>query len=117
MPVINGFTSKAQAIRYLRSRGFNIHTLLASPEANPKISNDDFVKGSGSNFETRQQPQKVNQSGSTYSYQFKKNQKSENKAKNNADEVYDANYRTINSGQSSQVNQNPDIDEDEEDWV
>ena len=43
MPVINGFTSKAQAIRYLRERGFNIHTLLASPEANPKVAKNGKI--------------------------------------------------------------------------
>lgn len=40
---INGFTSKAQAIKYLRERGHNIHTLLASPESNPKIEKNGKV--------------------------------------------------------------------------
>lgn len=86
-----------------------------SPKVNPKINKDDFVRES--NFETRQEPQNIDRSGSTYSYQFKKNPKPEDKVKKNTDEVYDANYRTINSGQNSKVNQNPDISEDEEDWI
>ena len=35
---VNGFTSKAQAIRYLKSKGHNVCTLLAQPEANPKVA-------------------------------------------------------------------------------
>ena len=37
---VNGFTSKAQAIRYLKSKGHNVCTLLAQPEANPKVANN-----------------------------------------------------------------------------
>ncbi|MDJ0678936.1 MAG: hypothetical protein QNJ18_03625 [Xenococcaceae cyanobacterium MO_167.B52] len=86
-----------------------------SAKVNPKAPQDDFVRGS--NFETRQQPQNINQSGSTYSYKFKKNQKPEQQVNKNADDVYDANYRTINSGKSNEVNQNADPSEDEEEWI
>ena len=40
---INGFKSKASAIRFLKSRGHNICTLLASPESNPKIEKNGKV--------------------------------------------------------------------------
>ncbi len=86
-----------------------------SPKVQPKVDRDDFVRGS--NFETRQEPQKIDKSGSTYSYQFKKNQKSEDRVNKNSDEVYDANYRTINSGKSAEINQNQEPGEDEEEWI
>ena len=35
---INGFESKAAAIRHLKAAGFNIAGLLASPESNPKVA-------------------------------------------------------------------------------
>ena len=86
-----------------------------SSKVNPKVAQDEFVKGS--NFETRQEPKNINQSGSTYSYQFKKNQKSEYQVNKNDDEVYDANYRTINNGKNSKLNQDTDPNEDEEEWI
>ena len=86
-----------------------------SAKVNPKVPQDDFVRGS--NFETRQEPQNINKSGSTYSYKFKKNQKSDPQVNKNADDVYDANYRTINSGKSNEINQNTNPSEDEEEWI
>lgn len=38
MPTINGFTSKAAALRHLKAAGHPINTLLASPESNPKVA-------------------------------------------------------------------------------
>ena len=35
---INGFTSKASAIRHLRANGHAICTILAQPESNPKVA-------------------------------------------------------------------------------
>jgi len=40
---INGFKSKAAAIRFLKERGHKICTLLASPESNPKIEKNGKV--------------------------------------------------------------------------
>lgn len=40
---VNGFTSKAAAIRYLKSKGHNICTLLAQPESNPKVAKNGKV--------------------------------------------------------------------------
>lgn len=36
--IINGFKTKADAIRAIRGAGFNISGLLASPESNPKVA-------------------------------------------------------------------------------
>lgn len=36
--IVNGFKSKAAAIRHLRDKGFKIAGLLASPESNPKVA-------------------------------------------------------------------------------
>jgi hypothetical protein len=38
MPIVNGFPTKAAALRFLREQGFNINTLLAAPESNPKVA-------------------------------------------------------------------------------
>ena len=35
---INGFTSKASALRYLKEQGHRFTSLLASPESNPKVA-------------------------------------------------------------------------------
>ena len=40
---INGFTSKASAIRHLRAAGFPICTILAQPESNPKVAKNGKV--------------------------------------------------------------------------
>jgi len=42
-PTINSFTSKASAIRYLRSRGHAICTILAKPESNPKVAKNGKI--------------------------------------------------------------------------
>ena len=42
-PTINGFTSKASAIRYLRSNGHAICTILAKPESNPKVAKNGKI--------------------------------------------------------------------------
>jgi hypothetical protein len=42
-PTINGFTSKASAIRHLRSRGHAICTILAKPESNPKVAKNGKI--------------------------------------------------------------------------
>ena len=36
--IVNGFRSKAAAIRYLQSKGHRIRRLLARPESNPKVA-------------------------------------------------------------------------------
>ena len=36
--IVNGFKSKAAAIRYLKSKGHPINSLLATPESNPKVA-------------------------------------------------------------------------------
>jgi len=36
--IINGFKSKAAALRHLRAQGHRINALLASPESNPKVA-------------------------------------------------------------------------------
>lgn len=41
--IVNGFKSKAAALRHLKAQGFNIHTLLASPESNPKVAKNGKV--------------------------------------------------------------------------
>lgn len=38
MDHVNGFTSKAQVLRYLRDQGHKFTSLLTSPEANPKVA-------------------------------------------------------------------------------
>lgn len=35
---VNGFKSKAAAIREIRANGFNVSSLLATPESNPKVA-------------------------------------------------------------------------------
>ena len=40
---INGFTSKASAIRHLRAHGHAICTILAQPESNPKVAKNGKV--------------------------------------------------------------------------
>jgi hypothetical protein len=40
---VNGYESKAAAIRALKSAGFNISGLLASPESNPKVAKNGKV--------------------------------------------------------------------------
>ncbi len=107
---------------------------LSSQKVNPTINRDDTVKGSS--FEVKQEPQNINQSGSTYSYQFKESQKSgdqavpsqrqdsvskstEDKSTDNksTEDVYDANYRTINTPRYSDINKKTDTSEDDEDWI
>lgn len=41
--IINGFKSKASAIRHLRAAGFPICTILAKPESNPKIAKNGKI--------------------------------------------------------------------------
>lgn len=41
--IINGFNSKAAAIRHLKAAGFNICTILAQPESNPKVAKNGKV--------------------------------------------------------------------------
>jgi len=41
--IINGFKSKAAALRFLNSKGHPINTLLASPESNPKVAKNGKV--------------------------------------------------------------------------
>jgi hypothetical protein len=36
--IINGFASKAAALRHLKAAGYPIHTVLATPESNPKVA-------------------------------------------------------------------------------
>lgn len=38
MPNVNGFNSKAAALRHLNDAGFNVAGLLAKPESNPKVA-------------------------------------------------------------------------------
>ncbi len=40
---INGFKSKAEALRYLRAAGFNVCTILGRPESNPKIAKNGHI--------------------------------------------------------------------------
>ena len=40
---VNGFTSKASAIRHLRAKGHKICTILAQPESNPKVAKNGKV--------------------------------------------------------------------------
>ena len=84
-------------------------------KVDPTINRDDTIRGYS--FEARQEPENINKSGSTYSVQFKKNPQSEDRPKNNQDEVYDANYRTINSPNRNNINQQTELDEDEEEWI
>lgn len=35
---VNGFKSKAAALRHLRAQGYNVRGLLATPESNPKVA-------------------------------------------------------------------------------
>ena len=96
----------------------------SSQKVNPTINRNDTVKGSS--FEVKQEPQNIEQSGSTYSYQFKESQKSGDQAgprqrqdsvSKSTDDVYDANYRTINTPRDSDINKNTDTGEDDEDWI
>lgn len=41
--IINGFNSKAAAIRHMKAAGFNICTILAQPESNPKVAKNGKV--------------------------------------------------------------------------
>jgi len=41
--IINGFKSKAAALRHLKDAGHPIHTLLAAPESNPKVAKNGKV--------------------------------------------------------------------------
>ncbi len=87
-----------------------------SSKVDPPINRDDTIRGYS--FEAKQKPQNINRSSSTYSYQFKKKPQSEDPVKNNQNEVYDANYRTINApNRNNNVNQQTELDEDEEDWI
>ena len=36
--IVNGYTSKAAALRHLKAAGFSFSTLLAAPESNPKLA-------------------------------------------------------------------------------
>jgi hypothetical protein len=36
--IINGFASKAAALRHLKAAGYPIHTILGKPESNPKVA-------------------------------------------------------------------------------
>lgn len=40
---VNGFTSKAAALRYLREQGYSFTGLLADPESNPKVAKNGKV--------------------------------------------------------------------------
>ena len=97
---------------------------ISSQNDNPTINRDNTVRDS--DFEVKQEPQNISQSGSTYSYQFKESRKSvdqvmphqkRDRTSKNTDEVYDANYRTISTPKYGDVNKNTDTDEDDEDWV
>ncbi len=97
---------------------------ISSQNDNPTINKDNTV--TDSDFEVKQEPQNISQSGSTYSYQFKESRKSvdqvmphqkRDSTSKNTDEVYDANYRTISTPKYGDVNKNTDTDEDDEDWV
>jgi hypothetical protein len=41
--IINGFASKAAALRHLKAAGYPIHTILATPESNPKVAKNGKV--------------------------------------------------------------------------
>jgi len=41
--IINGFASKAAALRHLKAAGHPIHALLAKPESNPKVAKNGKV--------------------------------------------------------------------------
>ena len=41
--IINGFASKAAALRHLKDAGYPIHTILATPESNPKVAKNGKV--------------------------------------------------------------------------
>jgi len=41
--IINGFASKAAALRHLKAAGHPIHTILATPESNPKVAKNGKV--------------------------------------------------------------------------
>ena len=41
--IVNGFTSKAQALRHLRNLGHTFVSLLAKPESNPKVAKNGKV--------------------------------------------------------------------------
>lgn len=41
--IINGFKSKASALRFLNAKGHKINTLLSSPESNPKVAKNGKV--------------------------------------------------------------------------
>jgi hypothetical protein len=105
----------------------------ASPNVSSQVNSETTVRGS--TFEVKQEPRNINQSGSTYSYQFKDSQKSNEPNRDNTDEVYDANYRTLNTpkygergkgspaspGEHHQgrvdINNNTDPKDDDEDWI
>lgn len=40
---VNGFTSKASALRHLREQGYRFTSLLAAPESNPKVAKNGKV--------------------------------------------------------------------------
>ena len=41
--IINGFASKAAALRHLKAAGHPIHTILGKPESNPKVAKNGKV--------------------------------------------------------------------------
>lgn len=43
--IVNGFRSKAAALRHLRSKGFKVSGLLAAPLSNPKVAKNGKVMG------------------------------------------------------------------------
>lgn len=63
-------------------------------------------------YEVKQQPSSVQRSGSTYSYQYRQ---AENKQPETS-QVYDANYRTLNSPNPIKPSESTTNDDDE-DWV
>ena len=40
---VNGFASKAAALRHLKAQGYNVNTLLADPQSNPKVAKNGKV--------------------------------------------------------------------------
>jgi hypothetical protein len=76
----------------------------------------NFPSQAEKTYEIRREPTSIQRSGSTYAYKYR--EASDNaKEKEEENQVYDANYRTINPPYKPLDTQETKRDEDDEDWV
>lgn len=83
------------------------------PTFKRSLDRSETIKRESVNFEVRQEPKNVSQSGSVYTQQYREAKSSES-GLDKKEQVYDANYRVI----TPPVRQPPpETTEEEEDWI